>query len=242
MRIGILVVAYNAKDTLAWVLDRIPRDFLSRIDVILVCDDASTDETFQVGLELQRTRTDLPLQVIRRPVNLGYGGNQKAGYRWMIDHGVDIVVLLHGDGQYAPEYLAAMVEPIVDGRADVVFGSRMLTKGGALAGGMPKYKFVGNKILTFWQNRMAGAHLSEWHSGYRAYSTRALDSVGFELNSNYYDFDTEIILQMIESGQRIVEIPIPTFYGDELSRVNGIKYGWRVAKHTARWRWDHRRG
>lgn len=241
MRIGILVVAYNAKDTLAWVLDRIPRDFLPRIDVILVCDDASTDETFQVGLELQRTRTDLPLQVIRRPVNLGYGGNQKAGYRWMIDHDIDVVVLLHGDGQYAPEYLAAMVEPIVEGRADVVFGSRMLTRGGALAGGMPKYKFVGNKILTFWQNLMAGVHLSEWHSGYRAYSTRALDAVGFELNSNYYDFDTEIILQMIESRQRIVEIPIPTFYGDELSRVNGIKYAWRVAKHTARWRRERRR-
>ncbi|MFZ9816287.1 MAG: glycosyltransferase/methyltransferase, partial [Ilumatobacteraceae bacterium] len=102
--------------------------------------------------------------------------------------------------------------------------------------GMPKYKFVGNKILSFLQNRIAGVSLSEWHSGYRAYSVASLARVGFELNADYYDFDTQIILQMIESNQRILEIPIPTFYGDELSRVNGIRYGWRILKHTLRWR------
>jgi glycosyltransferase involved in cell wall biosynthesis len=154
----------------------------------------------------------------------------------MIDHGLDVVVLLHGDGQYAPEFLPFMVAPIVDGRADVVFGSRMLERGAALRGGMPKYKFVGNRILSFLQNRIAGVSLSEWHSGYRAYSVASLARVGFELNADYYDFDTQIILQMIESNQRILEIPIPTFYGDELSRVNGIRYGWRILKHTLRWR------
>jgi hypothetical protein len=112
----------------------------------------------------------------------------------------------------------------------------MLDRGGALKGGMPKYKFVGNKILTFVQNRIAGVRLSEWHSGYRAYSIASLNGVGFELNADYYDFDTQIILQMIESHQRIVEIPIPTFYGDELSRVNGIRYAWRILRHTLRWR------
>jgi glycosyltransferase involved in cell wall biosynthesis len=187
-------------------------------------------------MRVKQSRPDLPLEVIRRPVNLGYGGNQKAGYRWMIDHGLDVVVLLHGDGQYAPEFLPFMVAPIVDGRADVVFGSRMLERGAALRGGMPKYKFVGNKILSFLQNRIAGVSLSEWHSGYRAYSVASLARVGFELNADYYDFDTQIILQMIESHQRILEIPIPTFYGDELSRVNGIRYGWRILKHTLRWR------
>ncbi len=236
MKVGILVVDYEASATLESVLNRIPSDFRSTLHTILVCDDASSDDTYQVGMRVKQSRPDLPLEVIRRPVNLGYGGNQKAGYRWMIDHGLDVVVLLHGDGQYAPEFLPRMVAPIVDGRADVVFGSRMLERGAALRGGMPKYKFVGNKILSFLQNRIAGVNLSEWHSGYRAYSVASLARVGFELNADYYDFDTQIILQMIESHQRILEIPIPTFYGDELSRVNGIRYGWRILKHTLRWR------
>lgn len=236
MRVGVLVVAYEASATLEAVLNRIPQDFRSSITSILVCDDASSDDTYQVGMRVKQARPDLPLHVIRRPVNLGYGGNQKAGYRWMIDNGLDAVVLLHGDGQYAPEFLPKMVAPIIAGDADVVFGSRMLEPGAALRGGMPRYKYFGNKILTFLQNRLAGVALSEWHSGYRAYSIRSLDGVGFELNADYYDFDTQIILQMIETHQRIVEIPIPTFYGDELSRVNGIRYGWRILRHTLRWR------
>ena len=238
MKIGVLVVAYEASATLESVLGRIPSDFRSTLHTILVCDDASSDDTYQVGMRVKQSRPDLPLEVIRRPVNLGYGGNQKAGYRWMIDRGLDVVVLLHGDGQYAPEFLAQMVKPILEGRADVVFGSRMLERGAALRGGMPKYKFVGNKILSYLQNRIAGVHLSEWHSGYRAYSVASLAQVGFELNADYYDFDTQIILQMIASQQRILEIPIPTFYGDELSRVNGIRYGWRILKHTLRWRFS----
>ena len=234
--IGILVVAYNAEATLESVLARIPSHFIPSISVVLICDDASQDATFTISQRAQAARAELPIQLIRQPINLGYGGNQKAGYRWMIDNGIDIVVLLHGDGQYAPELLPEMVAPITSGRADVVLGSRMMTPGAALRGGMPKYKFIGNKILTFWQNRMAQVRLSEWHSGYRAYSMAALSQTAFESNADYFDFDTEIILQMIEAKQRIVEIPIPTFYGDELSRVNGMKYGWRVARHAARWR------
>ncbi len=236
MKVGVLVVAYEAEATLESVLNRIPETFRASLHAILVCDDASTDDTYQVGMRVKDSRPELPLQVLRRPVNLGYGGNQKAGYRWMIDNGLDVVVLLHGDGQYAPEFLPQMAAPILEGRADVVFGSRMLEPGAALRGGMPKYKFVGNKILTFLQNRLAGVRLSEWHSGYRAYSISSLAGVGFELNADYYDFDTQIILQMISARQRIVEIPIPTFYGDELSRVNGVRYGWRILKHTLRWR------
>ena len=236
MKIGILVVAYEASATLETVLNRIPDHFRTSLSAILVCDDASSDDTYQVGMRVKAERPDLPIEVVRRPVNLGYGGNQKAGYRWMIDRDFDVVVLLHGDGQYAPELLPQMVAPIISGTADVVFGSRMLERGAALRGGMPKYKFVGNRILTFLQNRLAGIRLSEWHSGYRAYAISSLAQVGFDLNADYYDFDTQIILQMIETRQRILEIPIPTFYGDELSRVNGIRYGWRILKHTARWR------
>ena len=239
-KIGILVVAFNAESTLENVLSRISPDFISMISLILISDDASEDETSSVALRLKELRKDLPIEVARQSKNLGYGGNQKAGYSYLIQHGIDIVVLLHGDGQYAPEYLQRMVDPILKGEADVVFGSRMLTKRSALKGGMPMYKFIGNKVLTFWQNLMAGIQLSEWHSGYRAYSINSLKKISFSNNSDYFDFDTEIILQLIDAEQHIKEIPIPTFYGDELSRVNGIKYGWRVAKHTTKWRLNKR--
>jgi hypothetical protein len=129
-----------------------------------------------------------------------------------------------------------MVEPIVSGRADVVFGSRMITQGGARKGGMPLYKFAGNKILTTLQNRLAKVSLTEWHSGYRAYNVSALRKVNFLKNSDYFDFDSQIILQMIGARQRITEIEIPTFYGDEISRVNGIKYGIKILIHTLRFR------
>ncbi len=235
MKIGILIVAYNAQETLTRVLDRIPADFLKQIDAILVCDDASTDDTHNVGLRYQ-SKSQLPLTIVRHEINLGYGGNQKTGYQWALENNLDLVVLLHGDGQYAPEYLPQMVEPIVSGSADVVFGSRMITHGGARQGGMPLYKFVGNKILTTLQNRLAKVSLTEWHSGYRAYSVASLRKINFLKNSDYFDFDSQIILQMIGARQRIVEIEIPTFYGDEISRVNGIKYGIKILIHTLKFR------
>ena len=235
MKIGILIVAYNAQETLTIVLDRIPSDFVKQIDAILVCDDASTDDTHKVGLSYQ-SKSQLPLTIVRHEINLGYGGNQKTGYQWALEKNLDLVVLLHGDGQYAPEYLPQMVEPIVSGRAEVVFGSRMITQGGARQGGMPLYKFVGNKILTTLQNRLAKVSLTEWHSGYRAYSVASLRRINFLKNSDYFDFDSQIILQMIGARQRIVEIEIPTFYGDEISRVNGIKYGIKILIHTLKFR------
>ena len=235
MKIGVLIVAYNAEGTLARVLDRIPSDFAQQIDSILVCDDASTDNTHQVGLEYI-SGSNLPLTIVRHEINLGYGGNQKTGYQWALEKNLDAVILLHGDGQYAPEYLPQMVEPIISGRADVVFGSRMITQGGARKGGMPLYKSVGNKILTYLQNNLAKVSLTEWHSGYRAYSVSALRKVNFLKNSDYFDFDSQIILQMIGARQRITEIEIPTFYGDEISRVNGVKYGLKILIHTLKFR------
>ncbi len=235
MKIGVLVVAYNAQATLSRVLDRIPVDFAKQVDSILFCDDASTDDTHNVGL-LYQSSSQLPLTIVHHEINLGYGGNQKTGYQWALEKKLDIVVLLHGDGQYAPEYLPQMVAPIIAGHADVVFGSRMITQGGARQGGMPLYKFVGNKILTTLQNRLANVSLTEWHSGYRAYSVAALRKVNFLKNSDYFDFDSQIILQMIGARQRIVEIEIPTFYGDEISRVNGIKYGIKILIHTLKFR------
>ena len=134
-RIGILVVAYNAVSTLGEVLDRIPGHFLDSIDVVLVSDDHSTDRTYEAALEYHRRHDAFPLAVVRQRRNLGYGGNQKFGYRWLATRGCDVAVLLHGDGQYAPEVLPDVVAPLVDGRAEVVLGSRMLVPGGAREGG-----------------------------------------------------------------------------------------------------------
>ena len=235
-RIGILVVAYNAASTLRSVLARIPPDFRSRITAVLVSDDHSADNTYDVGLEVQREDAGLAITVVRQPRNLGYGGNQKFGYRWAIDHQLDIVVMLHGDGQYAPELLADIVAPIEAGDADVVMGSRMLTAGAAREGGMPMYKFVGNRILTRFQNTVSGLHLSEWHSGYRAFATEALASIPFSQNSDGFDFDTEVLLQLHDSGARVVEVPIPTYYGDEICYVDGVRYAYDVVADVLRYR------
>jgi SAM-dependent methyltransferase len=231
----VFVVAYNAVSTLSSVLERIPASFVPALDLVLVSDDHSTDATYQVGLAHQREDAELPITVVRQRRNLGYGGNQKFGYRWLIDHDFDIAVLLHGDGQYAPEVLPDMVEPLAAGRADVVLGSRMFGKG-ALAGGMPLYKFVGNKILTRFQNRVSGLRLSEWHSGYRAFSLARLDTIPFEENSDGFDFDTEVLLQLYDAGARIVEVPIPTYYGDEICRVDGLAYAKDVSLDVVRYR------
>jgi glycosyltransferase involved in cell wall biosynthesis len=195
-RIGILVVAYNAASTLARVLDRIPADFRPRISDVLICDNNSEDSTYLVGLGYRHKDPDLPITVVRNPRNVGYGGNQKVGYRWAIEHGLDIVVLLHADGQYAPEFLPQIVAPLERGEADAVFGSRMMQPGGARAGGMPLYKFVGNKVLTAFENSLVGLELSEWHSGYRAYRVDALRDIPFEANTDEYHFDTHIIVQL----------------------------------------------
>jgi len=237
MKIGILVVAYNAASTLAEVLNRIPADFKSRITEVIVSDDHSQDSTYLVGIGYQQ-QSDLPIEVIRQPKNLGYGGNQKVGYRLAIERGFDIIVLLHGDGQYAPECLPDMVAPIERGETDAVFGSRMMVKGSARKGGMPLYKFVGNRILTTLENAVLGTKLSEFHSGYRAYSVRALSKLPFEQNSDGFNFDTQIIIQMHDAGKRIVEIPIPTYYGDEICRVNGMQYAADVMKDVIAYRFQ----
>jgi glycosyltransferase involved in cell wall biosynthesis len=235
-RIGVLVVAYNAASTLAQVLDRIPRSFRSRIAHVFVCDDASQDATYLVGLGYKQITDDLPLTIIRNATNLGYGGNQKAGYRLAIEHDLDVIVLLHGDGQYAPERLEQIVAPLERGECDAVLGSRMLIKGAARAGGMPLYKHLGNRILTRFENHMLGTELSEFHSGYRAYSVDALSRLAFEQNSDGFDFDTQIIIQLIDAGKRILEVPIPTYYGDEICYVDGLKYARDVTAATLRYR------
>jgi glycosyltransferase involved in cell wall biosynthesis len=234
-RLLIFVIAYQAESTLVQVLERIPRSVFREWDCeILVVDDASRDRTFDIGREYQETHPDLPLTVLRNTYNQGYGGNQKVGYAYAIAEKFDVVAMVHGDGQYAPEELPRLLEPLRKDRADAVFGSRMMSRFGALKGGMPLYKFVGNRILTTFQNAVLGTQLSEFHSGYRLYRVSTLERLPLELNSNDFHFDTEIILQLLNAGARIVELPIPTYYGSEISRVNGMAYARNVALATLR--------
>ncbi len=230
LRIGIAVVAYNAETTLLATLERIPADFRSAIEDIFICDDASSDDTFAQAKAWASQPGHPRTTVIRHTKNLGYGGNQKAAYSLAIERGLDVVVLLHGDGQYAPESLPDMVAPFEYSDAAAVFGSRMLERGAARRGGMPLYKFLGNKVLTRFENRVLGTELSEFHSGYRAYRTSILKQIPYAANSDGFDFDTQIIAQVIHAGGRIVEVPIPTYYGDEICYVDGMKYAKDVVK------------
>lgn len=234
-RVGVLVVAYNAEATLEKTLDRLPPSFVTKVDHVLVSDDASTDATYEVSLRYQQNTT-IPITVMKHEKNLGYGGNQKVGYRWAIDRGLDVVVLLHGDGQYAPEVIESLIEPAARGEADAVFGTRMMVPGDARSGGMPLYKYVGNRVLTRFQNTLSGMSLTEWHSGYRVYRTDALANIDFESYSDGFDFDTQIILGLHGAGMSVVEVPIPTYYGDEICYVNGMKYARQVSTEVVKYR------
>lgn len=231
-RILIFIVAYNAEKHIDSVLNRIPPVFW-QTDLydceVLIIDDASKDNTVEVA-NRHKLLTGRNIKVLRNPVNQGYGGNQKIGYTYAIEQNFDVVALLHGDGQYAPEMLDTLITPIVKGDADVVFGSRMMEKQSALKGGMPFYKFLGNIILTTTQNLLLNSNLTEFHTGYRIYSVDALRKTPFQYNSNDFDFDTDIIIQVLESKFRIVEIPIPTHYGDEVCHVNGVKYAMQILR------------
>ncbi len=236
-RIGILVVAYNAVTTLSATLKRIPKDVWQHIEEVAVFDDASKDETFELAIGYKTLFDVEKLTVIRNVKNLGYGGNQLRGYRYFMDRGFDVVVMLHGDGQYAPEVLADLYAPIVCGEADAVFGSRMMPDyGGPIAGGMPLYKYIGNKILTTYANYFLGMNLSEFHSGYRAYSLHALRKLDFSQMTHDFHFDTQIIIKLHHQGLRIAEVPIPTYYGNEICYVNGFKYAKDVYLAVRRYR------
>ena len=237
MRIGILIVTYNALNTLPKVLKRITPNVWNNVEEIAVFDDASQDSTYELAVELKSLRRLRKLTVLKHPKNLGYGGNQKAGYRYFLEKEFDIVVLLHGDGQYAPEILSHLYGPIVAGEADAVFGSRMMkTYGGPVKGGMPLYKYLGNRILSIFENFSLGLNLTEFHSGYRAYSLHALRQIDFTHMTDDFHFDTEIIIKLNHQRYRIREVPIPTYYGTEICYVNGMRYAGDVFRAVRRYR------
>ena len=232
-RILIFIVAYNAEGTIQQVINRIPSSLCEHDTEVLIIDDSSHDSTFARAHDLQRNGgMRFPTTVLYNPVNQGYGGNQKIGFHYAVQNKFDIVALIHGDGQYAPERLPELLQPLLRGDAEAVMGSRMLIRWAALKGGMPLYKYVGNKILTWTQNHLLHTSFSEFHSGYRLYSVPALGLLPFDRNTNDFHFDTEIIIQLLRAGLRIQELPIPTYYGEEACNVNGLKYAYNVIKST----------
>lgn len=233
-RVLVFIVAYNAEKTIGSVVGRIPAALADTYDIeILIIDDASSDRTFERGHTVQSAGgAPFPIRVLVNPVNQGYGGNQKLGYHYALKYGFDFVALVHGDGQYAPECLPELLEPLRMHQASAVFGTRMMVAQNALKGGMPLYKFVGNRILTWFQNKVINGNLTEYHSGYRIYATDALAKIPFDRNSNDFHFDTEIIIQLLAGNLKIRELPIPTYYGDEICHVNGLKYAFNVVAAT----------
>jgi len=214
--------AYNAAKTLEKTLEDIPHDY---IDGIILTDDASKDDTVEIAKKLG-------LKVFVHEVNKGYGANQKTCYREALKLGADIMIMVHPDHQYDPTVIPQLIEPLINGECDAVFGSRMLG-GRPLEGGMPKWKYLANIFLTAVENAAFYMYLTEYHSGLRAYSRKYLETVNYELNSDGFVFDSEIIAQGVIHNMRIQEIPIQTRYFPEASQIGfgrSIVYGMSILK------------
>ncbi|MBD0294301.1 MAG: glycosyltransferase family 2 protein [Flavisolibacter sp.] len=222
-KVIVVLPAYNAALTLKKTYDEIPLDI---VDEVVLVDDASKDETAKMAGALGIKH------IIRHEENKGYGGNQKSCYKRALELGGDIIVMLHPDYQYTPKLITAMVSIIGQGLYPVVFASRILGKG-ALKGGMPLYKYIFNRFLTFFQNLMMGQKLSEYHTGYRVFASEVLENIGFMNNSDDFIFDNEIIAQIFYKGYEIAEVTCPTKYFEEASSINfnrSIIYGLGVLK------------
>ena len=223
-RVALYIIAYEAEDNIDQVLKRIPKTIVNKFAQIYLIDDSSKDKTVETAIASAKSLSLNNFKAMKTPFNQGYGGNQKIGYQYAISQGFEYVIMLHGDGQYPPESLPDLIACFADPQVAAVFGSRMINRYQALEGGMPLYKWIGNQALTFIENKIMQSNLSEFHSGYRAYSTKALKLIPFLMNSDVFHFDTDIIIQFLANNFKIKEIPIPTHYGDEICRVNGLKY------------------
>jgi len=220
-KVVVVLPAYNAASTLKQTYEEIPFDI---VDEIVLVDDASSDDTVALGKSLGIKH------VIRHKDNKGYGGNQKSCYNKALELGGDIIIMLHPDYQYTPLLIPSIVNIIANDLYQVVLASRILGQG-ALRGGMPMYKYIANRVLTFTQNILINAKLSEYHTGYRAYSAEVLKSINYEDNSDDFVFDNQVISQIIYAGYEIGEVTCPTKYFEEASTINfsrSIKYGFGV--------------
>jgi glycosyltransferase involved in cell wall biosynthesis len=229
----VLVVAYRAEATLRSVLDRIPEPIFSQFDCELaILDDASDDRTLAIGLEYKQLRPDLRVTVLKNELAQGYGMNQKIGFTYAISNGFDLIALLHGEGEYAPELLPQLLAPVAEGKSDAVLGVRALRGLAPLRSGMPLYRYVAIRFLTALQNLLLRTHFSDLHSGFRVYSVRALAAIRYRLNSDEHHFDTEMIIELLLAGFRVTEVPIPYYSGKELSFGNGLRYVRKVLRVT----------
>jgi glycosyltransferase involved in cell wall biosynthesis len=227
-KVVVVLPAYNAEKTLETTYKEIPFDI---VDAVILVDDASTDRTVSVAHQLE-------IQTIVHAHNLGYGGNQKSCYHTALEQGADIVIMLHPDYQYTPKLIPAMTHLLASEEFDVVLGSRILG-GKAISGGMPFYKYVSNRMLTLVQNLLMNAKLSEYHTGYRAFTRRVLEFIPFDKNSNDFVFDNQMLSQILYAGFRIGEITCPAKYFPEASSINftrSIKYGLGCLKTALQYR------
>lgn len=232
-RLTVVLPAYNAEATLARTLEHIDREI---VDDVLLVDDASTDDTVALARRLG-------LDPIRHDRNRGYGANQKTCYHAALDRGADIIVMVHPDYQYSPRLIVPMAAMIAYGEYDFVLGSRILAQN-AVERGMPRYKFIANRVLTAFENMVVRSKLSEYHTGLRAFSRALLQRLPFDLNSNDFVFDNEVILQAIAVGARVGEVSCPTRYAGDSSSINlkrSIRYGLGVVRATVAYRL-HRSG
>jgi len=226
-KIVVVMPAYNAEKTLRQTWDELPHEV---VDEVVLVDDASRDSTVQMA-------RGLGVRTLVHRENMGYGANQKTCYREALRLGADVVVMIHPDYQYSPRLVTAMASMIVSGHYDVVLGSRILG-GTALKGGMPLYKYVANRVLTLVENMALGVKLSEYHTGFRAYSRQALETLPLEKNSDDFVFDNEILAQAVYFGFRIGEISCPTRYFDDASSINfsrSVKYGFGVLETSLKY-------
>lgn len=222
-KVIVVLPAYNAAKTLEQTYREIPLDL---VDEVILCDDASKDETSELAQKIGIRH------LIRHEDNKGYGGNQKSLYLKALDLGGDIVIMLHPDYQYTPKLIPSMVNIIGEELYPVVLGSRILGKG-ALRGGMPLYKYIANRLLTLTQNILVDYKLSEYHTGYRAFSREVLENIRFEENSDDFVFDNEMLSQIIYRGYEIAEVTCPTKYFEEASSINfgrSVRYGLGVLR------------
>lgn len=231
-KILIFIPAYNVEKKIYSVVSKIPNSIFEKNEIsLLIINDFSNDKT---NLEIDRIKNDFNynIEVFSSNKNLGYGGVQKYAFNYAIEKSFDFVIMLHGDGQYLPEKLPDFIDRFEDKNFDAVFGSRMKSYSSALKGGMPIYKFLGNIGLTFVQNLILGSKMSEFHSGYRSFKVDSLKLINYETMANYYHFDTEMIIEFLKKKMKILEIHIPTYYGDEVSHLKSIPYGLKVLLST----------
>ena len=227
-KILIFLPAYNVEKEIFFVIQKIPKEIFNKNSIkILIVNDFSSDNTAK-EIEKVLEKFKYSFEVYNSKSNLGYGGVQKYAFQYAIDNSFEYTIMLHGDGQYAPEVLPDFIEKFQDESLDAVFGSRMMSYKSALKGGMPFYKFLGNICLTFIQNLILNSKISEFHSGYRSFKVEALKKINFRDKANKYHFDTEIIIELLKNKLKILEIYIPTHYGNEVSHLKSIPYGLNV--------------